>query len=387
MRSKAVWIFVLVVVSIAAVWLLRSREATVADATVITVAEQGAVSGHSDTQAPSGDMGVADATAKADSSQAARAVASSSQTSSAQIASNAPASTTSLPILGLPLRDSAPALLAAHRSGNIEATRRLMGELGDCMRYRRSSLSMDMAIAMQDSPPGDAERGRNRGGGGERMARWLADTAETVAGLRESCEGLPDDFDQEVLFEVQRRAADAGDLEGLLGFALVPAISMNKALVQMDRLEIYREFAPQFLQRALEQGSGQAVAGFMQAHEHFFEGWRGRAAQGTAMQTQAMRRMMDSMNPQTPIQQVLGEDLALAYGYALLCKRVCNAQDRTLADATILRLESALEPPQRSASRDRSNTLYERYFAAKPRPEDIDLAELREAIIGFGRGQ
>ncbi len=288
-----------------------------------------------------------------------------------------------LPMTGLPLRESGPALLAAHRAGNIEATKRLMDELGDCMRYRRSSLNMDMAIAMQDGANADGRRGR----GGDGMARWLSQAAATVAGLRESCESLPDDFDQEMLFEVQRRAADVGDLEGLLGFSLIPAISMNKALLQMDRLEIYREFAPQFLQRALEQGSGQAVAGFMQGYEHYFEGWRGRAGQGTAMQTQAMRRMMESVNPQTPIQQVLGEDLGLAYRYALLCKRVCNAQDRSLADASILRLESALEPDIRSAARDRSNTLYDRHFAAKPRPEDIDLEALREAIIGFGGGR
>lgn len=295
----------------------------------------------------------------------------------------AAASGTELPAAGLPLDETAPALLAAHRGGNLKATRRLMDELTECMGYRRSSLNMDMAIAFQDGGGGEGRRGRGPGGG-ERLQRWLSNAAESVAELRENCEDLPEDYDQELLFELQRTAAEGGDLAGQLSFALVPALSLNQSLVQFERLEIYRELAPQMLQRALEQGSAQAVAGFMQGHEYHFEGWRGRRQESSAMQTQAIQRMLRTVRPLTPIQQVLGEDLTQAYGYALLCKRVCNAQDRALADAALLRLGSALEIAEVDTAREHANTLYDRHFATRPRPEDIDLEALRQAIVGFG---
>ena len=296
----------------------------------------------------------------------------------------ASASRASLPALGLPLHETAAALLAAHRGGDGKATRRLMDELTECMGYRRSSLNMDMAIAFQDGGGREGRRGRGSGGD-ERMQRWLSNAAESVAKLRENCESLPDDYDQELLFELQRRAAEGGELAGQLAFALVPALSLNQSLLQLDRLQIYRELAPQMLQRALEQGSAQAVAGFMQGYEFYFEGWRGRHQESTAMQTQALQRMIRSVRPLTPIQQVLGEDLAQAYGYALLCKRVCNAQDRGLADAALLRLGSALDVGEIDAAQEQANTLYDRHFATRPRPEDIDIEALRQAIVGFGR--
>ncbi len=289
-----------------------------------------------------------------------------------------------LPATGLPLHETAADLLVAHRGGNLKATRRLMDELTACMGYRRSSLNMDMAIAFQDG--GGRREGREgRGGRGEeRLQRWLSTAAESVAELREDCENLPEDYDQELLFELQRRAAEGGDLAGQLSFALVPAVSLNQSLLQLDRLEIYRELAPQMLQRAMEQGSAQAVAGFMQGYEFFFEGWRGRGQESSAMQTQAIQRMLRTVRPLTPIQQVLGEDLTQAYGYALLCKRVCNAQDRELADAALLRLGSALELAQVDTAQEHANTLYDRHFATRARPDDIDLEALRQAIVGFG---
>ena len=144
---------------------------------------------------------------------------------------------------------------------------------------------MDMMIAFEDSP-----RARR---GGERMQDAISKAAETVAELAELCADLPADMDEALLFEVQRRAADAGDLAGQLTFALVPALTLSKALQQMDRLSAYQELAPQFLQRALQQGSGQAVAGFMDNYEYIFEGWRGHEG-GSSMQVQAMRKMMQT---------------------------------------------------------------------------------------------
>ena len=283
-----------------------------------------------------------------------------------------------LPPADLPLRDTAAALIEAHRGGNLKATRRLMQELSDCQRHRWASLRMDMIIAFEDSP-----RAQRRGG--ERMREAMSSAAELVGELDELCDNLPADLDEALLFEVQRRAADAGDLAGQLGFALVPALSLNKALLQMDRLEIYKEQAPQFLQRALEQGSGQAAAGLMDGYEHYYEGWRGHGADGTAMQSQAMRKMIDAVRPLNPLQQVLGEDLVKAYTYAALCKQVCNANDQARAETALVRLRLALEPDQRTQAEGDAAELYDAHFGPRPRPEDIDLEELRDAILGFRR--
>lgn len=283
-----------------------------------------------------------------------------------------------LPSPGLPLRETAAALLEASRGGSLPATRRLMQELSDCQRHRWASMRMDMMIAFEDSP-----RAQRRGG--DRFREAMSFAAGTVADLAEHCESLPEDFDQSILFEVQRRAADAGDLAGQLAFTLVPALTLNRSLEQLDRLEVYRELAPQFLQRALEQASGQAVAGFMDAYEHVFEGWRGRAAEGTAMQTQAMKNMMKELRPLTPIQQILGEDLVLAYRYALLCKRACNGTDQGRAEAAIARLAAVLEPDQRRQAADDAAELYDAHFHAQARPADIDLESLKDAILGFRR--
>ncbi len=282
-----------------------------------------------------------------------------------------------LPSDDLPLRETAAALLEAHRVGHLPATRRLLRELTDCQRFRWASLRMDMIIAFEDSPRG--------GRGGTRMQEAMTSAAELVSRLGEHCAELPDDFDEALLFEVQRRAADAGDLAGQLGFALVPALSLNKSLLQMDRLEVYKEQAPQYLQRALEQGSGQAVAGFMDAYEHYFEGWRGHAGRGTEMQNQAIRKMMDAVRPLNPLQQVLGEDLVKAWTYATLCKSVCNGTDQARAEAALARLQVALDPKQRSLAEDAAAALYDAHFGPRPRPEDIDLEALRDAVLGFRR--
>lgn len=287
------------------------------------------------------------------------------------------AQVTDLPAAGLPLRTSISALVAAHRGGHLPATLRLLRELTDCERYRWSSMRMDMLIAFEESP--HARRG------GERMQAAMSSAAATVAGLAEQCDGLPADFDEALLFDVQRRAADSGDLAGQLMFVLAPALTLNKALQQLDRLSAYRQLAPQYLQRALEQGSGQAVAAFMDGYEHFAEGWRGPAGEGTALQQQVVRKMMQAMRPLTPLQQVLGEDLSLAYRYAWLCKRACNGTDQARAEAALARISAALESADRNAAETAADALYDAHFAARKRPADIDLDALRQASIGFRR--
>lgn len=296
----------------------------------------------------------------------------------ASAASSGPAKVIALPPEGLPLRESAAALIEAARAGNVAATRRLLTELTDCQRHRWTSLRMDMMIAWEDTP-----RGRRRGG--ERLQEMMSDAAGTLAQLDESCADLPDDIDEALLFEVQRMAADSGDLAGQLAFALAPALTLNKALLQMDRLAVYRERAPQYLQRALEQGSGQAVAALMEGYENYFEGWRGPDARGTELQAAVARKMIQAMRPLTPLQQVLGEDLAKAWTYATLCKRVCNGTDQARAEAALDRLRVAVDDDARRQAEDDAGELFDRHFAAKPRPQDIDIEQLREAVLGFRR--
>jgi hypothetical protein len=324
------------------------------------------------------DAGPAGATNAEDSGAASASAARVDRRSATTREANGVVATVQdLPPADLPLRDTAAALIEAHRAGHLPATTRLLKELTDCQRFRWASLRMDMIIAFEDSP-----RARR---GGDRMQEAMTSAAELVSELGEHCADLPNEFDEALLFEVQRRAADGGDLAGQLGFALVPALSLNKSLLQLDRLAVYKEQAPQYLQRALEQGSGQAVAGFMDGYEHYFEGWRGHAGRGTEMQNQAMRKMIDAVRPLNPLQQVLGEDLVKAWTYATLCKSVCNGTDQARAETALVRLRVALDPKQRSQAEDAAAALYDTHFGPRPRPEDIDLEALRDAILGFRR--
>ncbi len=331
-------------------------------------------------EAPSGGAARLDAT-EADAGEALSTPAAAASTAVAERApdtSGAATKVLTLPPEGMPLRESAAALIEAARAGDKTATRRLFAELTDCQRHRWTSLRMDMMIAWEDTP-----RGRRRGG--ERLQEMMSSAAGTLAELEKKCADLPDDIDEALLFEVQRLAADSGDLAGQLAFALAPSLTLNKALLQMDRLAVYRERAPQYLQRALEQGSGQAVAALMEGYENYFEGWRGPDARGTEMQAAVARKMIQAMRPLTPLQQVLGEDLAKAWTYATLCKRVCNGTDQARAEAALDRLRVAVEADSRRQAEDDAGELFDRHFAAKPRPADIDIEQLREAVLGFRR--
>ena len=89
--------------------------------------------------------------------------------------------------------------------------------------------------------------------------------------------------------------------------------------------------------------------------------------------------------PDISVQQVLGEDLVKAYTYATLCKQVCNGTDQVRAETALVRLRLALEPDQRTQAEGDAAALYDAHFGPRPRPEDIDLEELRDAILGFRR--
>lgn len=367
MRRIASVGFLLIVVTAGAWWLLRPagpdlpRPAATAPSAVVTA---GDLAGGA-TEAPG-----ADAERAVESATAASAPAATTAAATAPVVMD-------LPSADLPLRESLPALIEAHRGGHVPATLRLLKELTDCQRYQWSSMRMDMMIAFEDSP-----RMRR---GGERLQAAMQEAAQTVATLNEHCQDVPLDLDQALLFEVQRRAAESGDLAGQLAFALVPAMNLENALEQLDRVTLYRELAPQFLQQALQQGSGQAVAAFMEGYEHISEGWRGHAGRGTEMQQQAARRLIEAMQSRTPLQQVLGEDLALAYRYAVLCKRACNGTDQARAESAAARLSPALDPAQRRSAEDAAAELYDAHFAARKRPDDIDLNALRNAVSGFRR--
>lgn len=287
-------------------------------------------------------------------------------------ATSAAASAAALPPEHLPLRETLAALTEAHRAGHAAATRRLLKELTDCQRYRWSALRMDMLIAFEDTPR--MQRG------GQRMEQMMAQAAETVSALKAQCDGLPPDIDEALLFDVQRRAAELGDLAGQLGFALVPAVTLSRALEQMDRLVLYRELAPQFLEQALQQGSGQAVAGFMDGYEHFLGNFGPPGSKQSPMQQQAIRQMADALRPLTPLQQVLGEDLAKAWRYATLCRRVCNLSDQNRAQQALDRLRDQLDLAARSQAEDEARALYEAHFARSKRPDDVDLDALRQAL-------
>jgi hypothetical protein len=284
-----------------------------------------------------------------------------------------------LPPAGLPLKATYAALLAAHRAGNAEASVRLRQELSECERYRFANLRMDMMLAFEDSA---RARGRE-----ERLQEMLSQTAGTVAALAENCTDLPEDYEQALLFEVQRAAAETGDLEGQLAFVLFPAMNQNRALTQMDRLEIYKARAGALIEAAMAQGSGQAVAAIMEAYEWRPEMWGGRAGRGTEMQQQTVMRLMEELGPLTPLQQALGKDPVKAYTYALVCQRACNADDQGRAGEAVQRIGAYLEPADRRRAESDARDLYDRHFEGRPRAPDVDLIALRESVRAFGPPQ
>lgn len=284
-----------------------------------------------------------------------------------------------LPPEGLPLKATYGALLAAHRAGHAQASVRLRRELSACERYRFANLRMDMMLAFEETA---RERGRE-----DRLQEMLSQTAGTVAALAENCTELPEDYEQALLFEVQRAAAEAGDLEGQLAFVLYPALNQNRALSQMDRLEIYKARAGALIEAAMAQGSGQAVAAMMEAYEWRPEMWGGRAGRGTEMQQQTVMRLMEELGPLTPLQQALGKDPVKAYTYALLCQRACNADDQGRAGEAVQRIGAYLEPADRRRAESDARDLYDRHFEGRPRAPDIDLIALRESVRAFGPPQ
>lgn len=287
-----------------------------------------------------------------------------------------PSTPTTLPPEGLPLSATYPALLAAHRAGDRAASVRLRRELSECERFRFADMRMDMMLAFEEQVRG----GRRE----DRLQEMLAATAETVADLGERCAQLPEDFEQALLFEVQLAAAEAGDLAGQLAFALFPALNQSRALRQMERLQTYRAHAGSFLMAALQQGSGQAVAALIEAHEWRPEMWGGRAGRGTEMQRQTLERLLEELGPLTPLQQVMGQDLVKAYTYALLCQRACGGTDVGRADEAVQRIGAQIDAADRRRAQADARALYDRHFAGRPRAAEVDLIALRETVRAFG---
>lgn len=299
-----------------------------------------------------------------------------SASTAASSAARSSAEAKAIPPAGIALRESIEALDEQSRAGNREATKRLFRELTECLGFRNANRQVDLALAME-------EVGRDRPRGGEFLQQMMNRAAETVAKLDEQCQDLPADYDSAMLFEVQRRAAEMGDLGGQMAFLIAPAIDLNRAIEQRDRIEIFAELAPQFAQAALEQASGQAAFALMNGYDSQPEMWRNRRGGGTRPENAAMQRAFLAGAPRSALQQALGSDDAKAYQYALLCKRVCNFADVDIATTTAARLEGGLPSDARALARTNADELFDRYFAGKPRPDNIDLVELRMAASGF----
>ncbi len=280
------------------------------------------------------------------------------------------------PPLGIALKDSIEALVDRMRAGDRDATTRLLSELTDCLGYRNANRQVDMALAME-------EMSRERRRGVEFLQQMMNRAADTIAELDAQCQDLPDDYDGALLFEVQRRAAEMGDLAGQLAFLVAPSLDLNRGIEQRERLEVFAELAPHIAQRALEHASGQAAFALMSGYDNQPELWRNRRGAQNRPENAAMQRAFAASMPKSPLQQALGSDDARAYQYALLCKRVCNFVDVDIATTTAARLEGGLSSDARTLARNNADELFDRYFAAKPRPDDIDLQALRMATSGF----
>lgn len=277
-----------------------------------------------------------------------------------------------LPAEALPLRDTYTALLELHRGGVAAGTRRLFKEMLKCRRYRQSSQQMELMIALQESGQGPS---------GNRMQGAMESAAAEVARLREHCDGVPEDMESALFFELQQRAAEMGDLAGLLSFVSQPAIDLSRAVEQHERIAVFRERARGYLQTAMAQASGQAVAVAVSAHDH--ASMLPRFQDENAGQRQMLRQVLGARMVLSPLQQLLGDKPEEAYAYARLCQRVCNTLDRQRAEETLRRIEGGLDAAARRDAEDRADALYDEHFANRPKAPDV---EYRTGNPGPGGG-
>ncbi len=264
----------------------------------------------------------------------------------------ASATLAALPPESMPLAQSADTLVGLMRAGSREAALRLLRQLNECEMYALGSQALDLALGMDDAvrkKEGSIGAMVMIGADGKdpqtRIDEMTSGAARMMAEKGQQCVDF-DDVGGALQFEAQWRLALFGELEGLLRFAVDPAMDLSRAIEQHDRIDRYRERALSFLNQALAQRSAQAVAQLMNAHDPGWTPWALRPEQRDHL-SPAMRKIALGHFPPSPLRQLAGSNAALAYRYARLCERVCPDSQRAEAEAAIARLRGELTPEAR----------------------------------------
>ena len=289
---------------------------------------------------------------------------------------SAPAALAALPPESMPLAQSAGTLAGLMRAGSREASLRLLHQLNECEEYALGKQALDLALGLDDAVR------KNEGSIGT-MVMITADGRDPEAQIDDMTSGAArmmvekeqqcvdfEDVGDALRFEAQWRLALLGELEGLLRFAVEPAMELSRAIEQHDRIERYRERALSFLTQAMTQHSAQAVAQLMNAYDPGWIPWGLRPEQRERM-PQAMRTMALGQFPPSSLRQVAGSNAALAYRYARLCERVCPDMQRAEAEAAIARLRDALTPEVRETAEAEARRLREQHFPDADRADWI----------------
>ena len=200
-------------------------------------------------------------------------------------------------------------------TGEIEAGRQLLTRVRSC--NLRASIER---ITREESA-------RDRPNPNTQMDNWrVYPTDPDCAGLV-SVE-LPSEFD------LLLRLAEQGDLLAQLEFVLDPPLDRRLAVVDLDRIFRYRERAPELLERAVAKGSVVALTALLDAHspDHkkpevglTMTAMAPAPAPGanTDIFSRQARLGVSRSYRELPHRQTIRPQLALAYLYAQVCKRVC----------------------------------------------------------------
>ncbi len=284
-----------------------------------------------------------------------------------------------MPPESLPLTQSVAQLIELMRSGSREATLRLLRQTEQCALYHQGGLGLGMALdldeATRNPQPQDGSVAilfNDQDGEKSQLEKMTEGAAGLMAKHEQQCAGFTDPDDR-LRFEVQWRAALLGELEGLILFSVSPAIKLERAIEQSDRIERYRERALSFLTQAMAQHSAQAVAELMEAYDPEWIPPPLRPQAGKSIPP-GMRALLAEGFPPPPLRQVAGNDAQAAYRYAQLCERVCPDQQRSAATALIERLRGSLASAERELAEREAQRLREQYFPDAHRADWVAIA-------------
>jgi len=286
-----------------------------------------------------------------------------------------------LPADTTPLAQSVNALTTAMRAGSLEATRRLLKQAKLCARFQDANTSLKFALSVQESAKAPGKNGVfiSMPPIGDEVPLTLSGLAKSFAGDVLDNEALCADFDdpqKAIQFEAQWRAALMGDTEGLLEFALNPAIDALRAFEQADRIDRYRARVLGFLTQAMAQHSAQAVANLMHAYD---PGWVPSNMRGQSQNQSSMSAFVQSQIMPEPLRQVSGTDALFAYRYARLCQAVCPEFPRAEAEIIARRLRPDLASADRERADAQADQLRDAHFASPDRaPWIANIGEQRE---------